>query len=727
MAEEFNKNFVGLNVGTSSDILSASSRFGVNGAVNNTKGPFISDSNRTPFDIRLRRMLSITSMQFKDGKMSGDATFHAYSQMPMTYIDTESEYSYNIDAITNSYTRNSDDINALEKTYDEEAEKVKQELDQAVSSLAKNPVYNATASIMNPYAFNRLYGSSGGKYLVDTRNKRKYYEIDGDEEGHYAKNPTTSNIIKWGAQDPWGRRVYSYQDFAFCKEWNVIPNNRLITLRRFTQPTYDNLNFPGMDDNTTTVHPVATALTYFGEDTENKLSDLISFTAKYNWKSDEKGDVWNATGNAPDMSQLENGVGWNKFFSAGIVNMSTVLGLVGKSTPNGNENFDFRAAQGLPPDPYTDGPYTNRILGPLNAINKTYKRERGLEFTNEIKLTFKYVSRPIGGINNKAVLLDLLANILVMAYGSGVWWGGSHRFMITPVKYPFTNNDCLQKLWKGRLIGEDGAARSLVTTFQEKLKTGMGGDSVGNIFGTLGDAFKSILGDMFGAMGLPSVDNLISGNVAENSPGRNLATNAEQQVAASIQSKAGALPYLHGMRSILTGEPVGDWHLVIGNPLNPIAEIGNLVCTNLQITFDEELGPDDFPLGFKAVISLDHGIPRDRDGIEAMFNKGAGRIYELPDKYSSSADGQTAVDSATRTKGYGAFSAGPQNPIISGGSRWGTSGTTDNTKGPFRDAYKTLGTPSYIPSTVNINNVLYNTGMNEVYHKIMPWQTKVIL
>ena len=127
------------------------------------------------------------------------------------------------------------------------------------------------------------------------------------------------------------------------------------------------------------------------------------------------------------------------------------------------------------------------------------------------------------------------------------------------------------------------------------------------------------------------------------------------------------------------------------------------------------------------MISLNHGIPRDRDGIEAMFNKGAGRIYELPDKYSSSADGQTAVDSATRTKGYGAFSAGPQNPIISGGSRWGTSGTTDNTKGPFRDAYKTLGAPSYIPSTLNINNVLYNTGMNEVYHKIMPWQTKVIL
>lgn len=106
--------------------------------------------------------------------------------------------------------------------------------------------------------------------------------------------------------------------------------------------------------------------------------------------------------------------------------------------------------------------------------------------------------------------------------------------------------------------------------------------------------------------------------------------------------------------------------------MNPIAMIGNLVCDSLKIDFDDELGPDDFPIGFTATITLKHGMPRDRDAIESMFNRGAGRIYEISDDMSSSADKQTKVDDQTKDPDK---SSKPDliGPIITGQGRSGRS------------------------------------------------------
>jgi len=77
----------------------------------------------------------------------------------------------------------------------------------------------------------------------------------------------------------------------------------------------------------------------------------------------------------------------------------------------------------------------------------------------------------------------------------------------------------------------------------------------------------------------------------------------------------------------LTGEPVGEWHLVIGNPMNPIAMIGNLICTDIDFEFNDELGADDFPTELTINVKLKHGRPRDKGDIESMFNYGNGRMY----------------------------------------------------------------------------------------------------
>lgn len=78
--------------------------------------------------------------------------------------------------------------------------------------------------------------------------------------------------------------------------------------------------------------------------------------------------------------------------------------------------------------------------------------------------------------------------------------------------------------------------------------------------------------------------------------------------------------------------------------MNPIAMIGNLICKGVDIKFGDEMGWDDFPTEMTITIMLAHAMDRDMDGISSIFNRGAGRIYVLPDWARTSADRVTKVD-----------------------------------------------------------------------------------
>ena len=90
-------------------------------------------------------------------------------------------------------------------------------------------------------------------------------------------------------------------------------------------------------------------------------------------------------------------------------------------------------------------------------------------------------------------------------------------------------------------------------------------------------------------------------------------------------------PSIPVMNSLLVGDPVGEWHLTIGNPLRPIACIGNLLCTGTTIEpVSNTLGYDDFPVDWKVTVKLKHAMPLDRAGIEMIFNAGQRRTYWVP-------------------------------------------------------------------------------------------------
>ena len=85
------------------------------------------------------------------------------------------------------------------------------------------------------------------------------------------------------------------------------------------------------------------------------------------------------------------------------------------------------------------------------------------------------------------------------------------------------------------------------------------------------------------------------------------------------------------VNSLLTGDPTGQWHLTIGNPLNPIMMVGNLACTDSSFSFEGPFGYEDFPSKLKVEITLKPARMRDKGEIESMFNAGKGRMYLQPE------------------------------------------------------------------------------------------------
>lgn len=548
-----------------------------------------------------------------------------------------------------------------------------------IQQLTDDPNSYGLQSMMNPYALVRFYngieyknGNLSENRLLDVRDQHRFYsvnpELDADILG--SSNPTTTNIIKYGCADKWGRTPYSFQDFVFCKYWNVIPNNRLITLRKYSAPCVDSLNFDGMEKELIPYSPIATAVTFFGEGTDNKLSQLLNFSTGLRWELLES-NVWDVLGEGSGLTQAatgQNSVANNldgRFFANTLGYMAKIFALA-----NGDYSYEQAMMEhgNLPPDPYSNGPYTNRLIGPANRIDAVYKRKGGLDFKMPLEVKFHYVARPIGGVNPKAALLDILSNFLVMCSASAMFWGGANRFMLNPQTYPFfakNGQSLLQKLYRGEVFGENGAIDLIKEAATSANNMGSLSDFVSGILGAIGGAAGKIL-SITGIGGENLQDKLTSvGSAAGQEAGANLGQGLLNRISTKLL-KTSIVPYMTGMRSLLIGEPVGDWHLTIGNPLNPIAVIGNLICTGMKVEFSDELGPDDFPMEMTVTVSLEHGMARDRDAIESMFNRGSGRIYNLPDTIRASSDFETTVDNVTGTKNPNA-----QRPEGNGnGSTW---------------------------------------------------------
>lgn len=503
--------------------------------------------------------------------------------------------------------------------------------------------------------------------------------------GSYAQVPTVENIMTY-YEDRFPHLQYRWSDFMYCKNNTYAPNNYMLTLRRFVSPVEDNIfnkekrifvdgkaaakatafnnafkrakfgyknakgDFIAGDKNITmdklkdvtysykpkdgpaivnesvtfedlnscyktildVSPPMAQAVTWFGEETGNNLTDILTFTYGQKWKTQTTETTTTESNNQGYTAQpFYQGLASKG--AAGLIAESFVDGMRGNNAKNVYRKSNLESW-----DPY-ESTYPNFVVGPVNVINEMQTRDQGLTFEHSIKLTFEYKLKSYADINPKIALLDILANILVLTYDNANFWGGANRFIGASgfVAPRFGDDDKLrQGNFKGYIesVADDigGGIANLIGDEPKATTNTTGKVERKNLLDIIRGIWNG--GDLdFGALG--NLFNGVGGSVVGNILGK------------LINKHLGTAPAMQHVKGMITGEATGTWHLVVGNPMNPIATIGNLILESSNLSFGNTLGYDDFPQEFKLEVSLKPARPRDKTEFESMFNGGKGRLY----------------------------------------------------------------------------------------------------
>jgi len=471
------------------------------------------------------------------------------------------------------------------------------------------------------------------------------------------------SYITGGAAAP-----YYWRDFIYCKYYGHIPNNYMITLRRFPTPMRDNLSLPEKIKNTDAFkvqgagRPVAQAVTWWGGNTGNTLDGVIGFSTGMVWdEKDQKSLVKQGGFNQGLFKLLKNtgslyGIGENVTADA----FANAIDLAASVSPSGfQESVAARRNAALRDKAVEEGgPLSDFIWVSVDTVNKTLLRGQGLNGMYEsFTLNFHYELTSVGEVNTKAAMVDIIGNLLALCTNYG-------NFLTPEVRY---DNGFPAIGFPG---GDEGLAKfyadpvawvkTLIKYSLDPTQTTNGDPTAEAVVGTLNSVTraKNYL--------TQTVEQLASGN-------KTAADLLDGSEASNFLLAAMTKSFIDTVvlpMSVLTGAPTGEWHLVVGNPCNPVAMIGNLVCEDLKISFGDTLGPDDFPTEITATIQLKQARERERGEIESMFNRGEGRLYQsVAPVYSNSqsigafgtTQGQViTTDPNDTTVAYGNF-YGPEN------------------------------------------------------------------
>ncbi len=456
----------------------------------------------------------------------------------------------------------------------------------------------APLSLANRYSLFTWFGLHG----MPKGEVYKYYRDDVNNSYNpltapaFSRDPTPQNIIEF-FNERYGGIEYAWSDFLWAKYNDKIANNYMLTLRRFAMPCEDNIydvrrttskneNQLG-DIQNVTVPDLARALTWMSDITGNDLTDILSFGYGYNWKEQ--------TGETNTYQSQNEGYTAQPFYSK-LGNISRAVFDTMKGISPGEK---YRRERMAGHDPLMET-YENFVIGPVNVINKMQTRDIGLNFTHDIEVNFEYELRAYSDLNPRIAMLDIFANLLVLTYSNANFWGGANRFY-GGNGYIASQFGDIQKLISGDFKGYLG---SVVTDLSGGFK---------NTFGTAGGTFTfdSVLD------GLEKVGGTFLGNM----------------LGGFLNSQIGAAPAYQAVKALITGEPTGNWHLTVGNPMNPIAMFGNLILKDSNISFKGPLGYDDFPSIIQLKCNLSHARPRDKSDFESAFNAGMGRLYASADSF----------------------------------------------------------------------------------------------
>lgn len=512
---------------------------------------------------------------------------------------------------------------------------------------SENAEYNSSVSSVNPIT-GASKNPSAGALVKETAAAIEKTGANPKQQlpGSNSDAQSVGGFIIGGLSAP-----YFWKDFLYCKYYGAIPNNYMITLRRFPAPMRDNLSLPDQLVQTALYkqqgagRPVAQAVTWWGGGTGNTLNDVVGFTTGLKWIPKTQSELKEQEGF--DQGFFKSVLGRAFAGTASQAGAADILSKLGdganialSATQGANDEVTIPKINYALRDKMTQpgGPLSDFIFNSVDTVDTVQVRDRGLYFNenDEISLNFHYELTSVGEVNTKAAMFDIIGNLLAIGTNYG-------QFLTPEIRY---NN-------KFPVIGFPGGDQGLLSFYSDPIawtKTAIkyladpdgttmnnpdaqrfkeSADQVDKNVAQLQSVIKQMASTDLGALAAEIDRDSAIGNIIAFALADDFIT--EIKVPLGLQ----------------TGAPTGEWHLVVGNPMNPIAMIGNLVCTGVSIEFGEALGPDDFPTEITATFTLKHGRDRERGEIESMFNRGDGRLYQS--SVPTYATGQSIYNQGTTT------------------------------------------------------------------------------
>lgn len=429
-----------------------------------------------------------------------------------------------------------------------------------------------------------------------------------------------------------GNAKYRYADFMFCRDVGKIPNNRLITLRKFSTPIGDNIfryssllkkNDFNNGYNFMTPSDIGRMVTWL-DDEDNKIESIMHYNYHATFKSlDAELNYIKSEDDDPErgiLGMIGNSMSanYNQMGNAGFTGNHNIVSSALSRFRFGNINLG-KGGQYEGHQIITQQYDNHKIYTPKNTIQSTHIYEGKLLFEQSFSLTFNYKLRGYDNINPKSAMLDLLGNILATTYTQGKFWGGENR-IVGP-----QGNKAPYHIANSLIDQSFGAVGGFFSQFAN------GTLDISNVLASVGSAISSFGNEVMswvksmvdkGAKG--ALQELVSKGIALDKK-----LGISNQVKGQLKNALGR-PALYAMNSLLPGGNTGLWHVTIGNPKNPIAAIGNLILDDAEITHHGALGIDDFPSELKVVVKLKHAKPRDMVDIARMYTKGVSGFYNQP-------------------------------------------------------------------------------------------------
>lgn len=422
----------------------------------------------------------------------------------------------------------------------------------------KSATYQTVDSILNEDQFINYQGNS-------TLNNYTPF-VDNQD---VAEDISLSSIIDWTSKNYPSMKLNAYH-FAYLKNFNTYPANRLMVLRRFINGVNDDLFI-------TTMKPLHTMVTYYSPD---NIPLDISFNEK--WKPF----------NDSFMSVLEDVIGI-KLDSSLPGGGSKLAKIAGSSL---SQDMFSRIGQKL--GIVTSG---DLIYGDPNVIYEANTRDisgeevsSGLESDIDIKFEATYILNEINGVDANSAMMQIIAEAIHMGTSNA-------RFFISSGGESFLNEFTKNM--------RDGNAEASYNQVLEAVKNALNdfSDQLIKLGGGLAETAKE--------GGVPAVlEKVVKGAI--------------DLVGDVLKNRYQRYKWkLIGAISALTGQETGPWHITMGNPKNPWFMCGNLILKSSSIEFDGELGYNDMPNEVTIKYTLKSGRSRGASEIASLFNKGKGRIY----------------------------------------------------------------------------------------------------